>query len=390
MNPLKKIHLPFLDGIRGIAILAVFLFHSLGASFGFDKLQWDGLFRDFDVSRSFLALYPFTYGSAGVAIFFVVSGFCIHLSHQRSKDKGWLLFANKRFFRIYPPYLLAIFVFFCVWPWGSFSIDSFARFAQLTSHVLAFHNFDQRTFFGINASFWSIAVEIQLYAIYPLLMLLTTRLGWKRTLLIVGTAEITIRLYGSINGLLLNDPLPRLPRYVAASPFAYWLSWSLGAYLCECFLANRTTRLFSIRFDLLCIAAFTFPLFRPTASFTFLAFSLLTATAIERLMTEKWTLPTNRYFKWAWSHLSFLGVMSYSFYLFHQPIIGLTGRAFSKLLPDTFIHPLIKYSVCLAWYPVILFISYLIYRVVEQPSISLGRIAWSKIKKQPPFPRPPV
>jgi len=88
MNPLKKIHLPFLDGIRGIAILAVFLFHSLGASFGFDKLQWDGLFRDFDVSRSFLALYPFTYGSAGVAIFFVVSGFCIHGEFKQLTNTG--------------------------------------------------------------------------------------------------------------------------------------------------------------------------------------------------------------------------------------------------------------------------------------------------------------
>jgi len=378
MNQIKILHFPFLDGIRGIAILAVFLFHSLGASFGFDKLKWDGIFRDFDVSMSFLALYPFTYGSAGVAIFFVVSGFCIHLSHQRSTNKGWLLFASKRFFRIYPPYLLAIFIFFCVWPWGSFSVDSFPRLAQLISHVVAIHNFDERTFFGINPSFWSIAVEVQLYIIYPLLMLFTTRHGWKWTLLIVGTIEICIRLFALANGLLSNDPLPR---YITASPFAYWLSWSLGAYLCECFIANRTARLFHIRFDFLCIAAFVLPLFKPTASFSFLVFSLLTATAIERLMTEKWTLPTNRYFKWGWSHLSFLGVTSYSFYLFHQPIINLTSRAFSKMLPDTFIHPLIKYSVCIAWYPIILLFSYLVYRLVEQPSIRLGQFVWAKTKE---------
>ncbi len=121
-------HLPFLDGIRGIAILAVYLYHSLGTSFGFDQLPWVGMFRDFETSRSFLLLYPVTYGFAGVAVFFEVSGFCIHLSHQRSRDKGWGCFFSRRFFRIFPPYLLAVCLFFFIWPWGSLSIDSLHRF----------------------------------------------------------------------------------------------------------------------------------------------------------------------------------------------------------------------------------------------------------------------
>ena len=104
--------------------MAVFLYHSLGVSFGFDKLPWDGLYRNFDTSKSFLALYPLTYGWSGVSVFFVVSGFCIHLSHQRNKEKGWLSFANSRFFRIYPPYILAILLFSFVWPWGALKIDS--------------------------------------------------------------------------------------------------------------------------------------------------------------------------------------------------------------------------------------------------------------------------
>ena len=370
MKPQEKIHLPFLDGIRGIAILSVFLFHSLGASYGFDKLQWDGLVRDFNVSRSFLALYLFTYGWAGVAMFFVVSGFCIHLSHERSKDKRWSLFAKKRFFRIYPPYFLAILVFFFVWPWGNFTLDSFSRLAQFISHALAIHNFDHRTFFGINPSFWSIAVEIQLYAIYPLLLSLRTRYGWRRTLLIAGSIEIGISFFSSIHSLLANDPLPR---FITASPFAFWLSWSLGAYLCDCFLANKTPRLFYIRFDVVFIVAFGLPLLKVTAPFAFLAFSLLTAIAIERLTMGKWTLPKNICFRWMWSHLSFLGVISYSFYLFHQPIIGLAGRALSKVFPTMSIHPLSTYSLCLALYPIILGISFLLYRHIEQPSIRFGK-----------------
>jgi len=374
-------HLPFLDGIRGIAILAVFLFHSLGTSFGFDRLPWVGMFRDFDTSRSFLFLYPLTYGSAGVAIFFVVSGFCIHLSHRRSGDKRWACFFIRRFFRIYPAYLLAICIFFFIWPWGYLQIDSFYRLAQLGSHIFAIHNLDERSFFGINPSFWSIAVEIQLYAIYPLLILMTVRLGWRKALMIVGIVEILIRAVSSIR-IIFNDEA--LPLFITASPFGCWLSWSLGAYLAECFLRGRTSRLFSARFEVVAIVSFLLPLFKPTTAFTFLAFSWLTAIAIDRFISGRWSTPEiwgGKMLHLCWSHLSFLGVVSYSFYLFHQPIIGLTGMVLGKVFPDTFIHPLIKYAICMTWYPFILVLSLIIYRLVEQPSIILGKLAWDKIKE---------
>lgn len=370
MNPSQKTYLPFLDGIRGIAILSVFLFHSLDAAFGFDQLRWSGIYRDFGVSRSFLVLYPFTYGSSGVAIFFVVSGFCIHLSHKRSKDKGWLLFANKRWFRIFPPYLLAMFIFSFVWPWGRLSLDK-GKIDQIINHALAIHNYDNQYLFGINPSFWSIAVEIQLYAIYPLLIFMATRLGWRRTLLVAGAAEVSIRLSDSF-----NNPLPH---YIAYSPMAFFLSWSLGAYLSECYMNNRTTRLFNNHFGLICFATLLIPLLRPTSPFTFLAFAWLAATAIERLMTEKWKLPTNNLFELAWSHLALLGVVSYSFYLFHQPIIKLTVPALLTFLPGFNIHPLLRYLACLLWYPVILLLSYLVFNFVEKPSIRLGHLVAAKI-----------
>ncbi|MCI0658269.1 MAG: acyltransferase family protein, partial [Acidobacteria bacterium] len=106
LNPRPEEHITFLDTLRGIAIALVFAFHSLGPSFGVDHLAWSGWLRDFSsVRRSFLALLPASLGWSGVAIFFVVSGFCIHLSHERSRRKGFKVFFIRRFFRIYPPYL---------------------------------------------------------------------------------------------------------------------------------------------------------------------------------------------------------------------------------------------------------------------------------------------
>jgi peptidoglycan/LPS O-acetylase OafA/YrhL len=95
-------------------------------------------------------------------------------------------------------------------------------------------------------------------------------------------------------------------------------------------------------------------------------------------MTQKWTLPSNDYFRMAWAHLSLLGVISYSFYLIHQPIIELTGKAIERVLPGVLIHPLLKYSLCLGWYPVLFLFSLLFYRYIEQPSIGLGKFVWRR------------
>ena len=111
---LAERRIDFLDPIRGIAILLVFVFHSLGTAFGRDELPWGPWFRDFNVPGSFLLLLPATFGWVGVAIFFVVSGFCIHLSYSRLPQ--WSLFLQRRFFRIYPPYLVALLFFALAFP----------------------------------------------------------------------------------------------------------------------------------------------------------------------------------------------------------------------------------------------------------------------------------
>jgi peptidoglycan/LPS O-acetylase OafA/YrhL len=126
-------------------------------------------------------------------LFFVISGFCIHLSHVRSREQNFRRFFIRRFSRIYPAYLFCVLIFFFVPPWSSISATSLSGGAQLASHLLLLQNFDDRTLFGINPSFWSIAVEVQLYLLYPLLLALVSRLGWKRTLLILATLELSLR-----------------------------------------------------------------------------------------------------------------------------------------------------------------------------------------------------
>jgi peptidoglycan/LPS O-acetylase OafA/YrhL len=363
-------HIYFLDYLRGIAIILVFVFHALGASYGTDQLNWNGWLRDFHhASPTFLLLLPATFGWSGVAIFFVVSGFCIHLSHERSKAKQFKIFFARRFFRIYPPYFVALIFFALLFPLTRSRLDSINSFAQLGSHLLLLHNFDSRSFFGINPAFWSIAIEAQLYLLYPLLLLFVRSFGWKNALWLTGTIEILMR---AISGW--HDTMPQ---WFTGSPFAFWFSWSIGAALADDFLKGQP--LILSRCPLWVWPSFIIISYfiKPLSAFGFLSVALFTANVIACLARPVCPLPqatqTHSVLARLARHISRVGIVSYSVYLIHQPLIWIAPRLFKKIFPAQHIHPLIVFASCLLEWPFVLFLSYYFYHFVEQPSISIGK-----------------
>lgn len=370
----EKQFLPFLDGVRGISILSVFLFHALGVSFGYSELPWRGLFRDFNASWSFLAVYPLAYGFAGVASFFYLSGFCIHLSYRRGQRHGWISFFNRRFFRIIPAYLAALLFLLYVWPWINKQDSDWKRW-QLVTHALCVHNFNAETCFAVNPSFWSIAVEVQLYLIYPVLILIAGRYGWRAAILSTAAAEVTIRAFESFSAFSGSQ----LPHGVLFSPFGYWLSWTLGAYSAECFYCGRESELSRVRLDVMTVVAFLLPLFRPTAPFAFLAFSLATGVWINQMILGRvWTRPPY-VLKIFWQHLCQLGIISYSFYLIHQPLVFLTKGIVLRVVPSMVDVPLMLLLICLGWYPIVYLASFVSFRLLEQPFIKVGHFVGQRL-----------
>ena len=92
------------DQLRGIAALAVVICHSSVSAYktapNLDGGPWP-----------WLAL-TLGFGYLGVPLFFVISGFCIHLPYARALASGepaptpaWRRFFARRFWRLYPPYL---------------------------------------------------------------------------------------------------------------------------------------------------------------------------------------------------------------------------------------------------------------------------------------------
>jgi peptidoglycan/LPS O-acetylase OafA/YrhL len=370
-------HIGFLDHFRGVAILSVFLFHSLHATFHLSGLPGNGWFPDFSVSKGLFFLMPVTMGWVGVAIFFVISGFCIHYSfHQRRAN--WRAFFIRRFFRIYPPYFFAVLLFALLFLSNRLNfLHEYVDWYQMIVHLLLIHNFDPFSFQAISPAFWSIAIEVQLYLIYPILLMLVAKFGWKRTLIFVATCELLIKCMESLFIIRTGtDDLSQMwsisrPTYLLdASPLAYWFSWSLGAWIADAFLRERPLPLAksSLTFwSALAVGSFCV---KPLVPFFFTLVAILTATAISKLLTKKVTIHIPSFIL---SHFRLTGIWSYSIYLLHQPLIVMGLGALLVVCPSIKNEALLQFGFCLILWFVIMLIGGLWYRICELPSVAWGK-----------------
>lgn len=237
----KSLDLPFpakspssrlltIDLLRGVAAIGVMLYHAIGA----------GMFArqgEIRLATSFLdvVIYPFSFGFTGVYLFFVISGFCIHLrwvkaklqdSDQKSLD--FVQFWKRRFRRIYPAYIVALVLFVLAqWYLGNLSLNRFFVWDML-SHIFLIHNLDARTVFSLNGVFWTLAIEEQLYLAYFLMVWLRNKYGWTITLAFTFFARIAW-FAGSF--LIIRTFAIQVP--VLESSLANWWIWTLGAVSVE-------------------------------------------------------------------------------------------------------------------------------------------------------------
>jgi len=168
---------------------------------------------------------PSAYGWSGVDLFLLISGFLIHAnSISKPGPPAWKSFFSKRSFRIYPPYLFAL-VLFGLW-FGPYS------FEQWTWHLSMLFNLNEQTFYAINPSFWSLTLEMQLYAVYPLLPWFRGRWGIRGAMaIILGISIITMlwTLGTGPYGPAVRMSLPRL-----------CILWAMGAWVAERYVNGRS------------------------------------------------------------------------------------------------------------------------------------------------------
>jgi peptidoglycan/LPS O-acetylase OafA/YrhL len=359
-------HLQKIDFLRGIAILLVFSYHALLVIFGesrvFDFAPY-GLwlnFSSYSTSRLLLDMTPAGMGAQGVTLFLTISGFLIHLSYLKSGGiLQWSRFFNKRFWRIYPPYLAAL-LFFCL------TVGTDGRLSFLT-HLTLTHNFHYRTFFSINPSFWSLALEVQLYLLYPLFLLLRSWLGIGKLTVLAGVLTVLAITAGAVvMGTYTLVQMQYFPIWL--SPVYMWLVWILGAYAGEMYFTGK--RLFTASpYYLVAIYA---GLVLSTLTIAYglfgrLYFSLFFIYVIDWYL-HRAPAPTSKLVAALSKFVALVGICSYSIYLIHQPflkeIIGFFSfHQTNRLILGVAVVPAFGLIFGLGW---------LSYQFLEKPSIAWG------------------
>ncbi len=156
-------HLPALDGLRAVAIVAVLFSHSATQLFG-----ESGVFQNRILST--IA----SHGRLGVDLFFAISGFLItHRLLAEVQATGHISlksFYIRRIFRILPPYMLYLIVIVLLSMCGKVTVRAW----EIGSSLLFLRNYFMSWTTGGESTnhFWSLAVEEHFYLLWPILLIL--------------------------------------------------------------------------------------------------------------------------------------------------------------------------------------------------------------------------
>jgi peptidoglycan/LPS O-acetylase OafA/YrhL len=286
----------FADGLRGIAAMWVVLFH-LSAGHHIDALRAS---LPETVNRLL-----FDSGHGGVAIFFVLSGFVMAMTVQRAAmdGAGARRFLLRRLTRLCPPYWLAIAVTTAL----AFAKGTPIHAGQLLANVFFLQGL--LGFDNINVVFWTLCIEIQFYAAFAALTWASDAIGGRTV------PRLLIAL------LSLAWPLGLLTGPVVAGSFLpFWIFFMSGVLALDASRGPRVPRVLAMAFGLLLLGLGLVrnDLFSTLAGLTTIA--LIAACLGTGMQTWLSSRP-----------LQFLGTVSYSLYLFHNPVTGVAFRVMGKL-----------------------------------------------------------
>ena len=298
-----------IDGLRGLAVVPVILFH--------------GGFKGFDG------------GFVGVDVFFVISGYLITSIIFAEMNEGKFSLVNfyeRRARRILPALFFVILL--CVIPAYFFMLpDELENFGQSTiASILMSNNLllaITSGYWGMDNDFkpllhtWSLAVEEQYYLLFPLLLMLTWRWG-KRwifiTLFLVFTLSLALAHWGSANQPIYTFfLLPTRAWEILLGAFcAFYFERKRAVQIPKAL--NEALGLIGLALIIWAIFAFDkntpFPSLYalvPTAGTFLIILCAQQGTVVCRILSNKLIVGT--------------GLVSYSAYLIHQPVF-----AFARLI----------------------------------------------------------
>jgi peptidoglycan/LPS O-acetylase OafA/YrhL len=243
------------------------------------------------------------YGFLGVQLFFVISGYCI--SHAVAAS-GFREYLWRRFVRIFPPYwaalAFAVLLRFLIKTWVPAILP--ADFKYWFSQIFLAQGISGIEYF-VNV-YWTLHIELQFYLVMGTLAFFGV--------LIPGAHGIALIALPWLFSPAIRDP--QCQQFL----LTFWLQLYCGVILFDLTKARRTGQAGRILFNLSILALIFF-------TGMFLHKIQQQASAVfAALIFFLFGLKQGIFEKKLWGPFAWLGRISYSLYLVHNPIIGAVWR----------------------------------------------------------------
>jgi peptidoglycan/LPS O-acetylase OafA/YrhL len=185
----RRVTLPSLTGLRFLAAMCVFLYHSSYLNDPLRPTMQVSFFGDHDIAKP-IADFLEPAGRIGVSFFFILSGFVLTWSATAGERPS--AFWRRRALKIYPNHIVT-------WALAMWLFASSTPVHAYVANLFLVHGFSNRpdTAVSVNFPSWSLCCEMLFYLLFPLFIVLARRISdrrlwWWAVGMIAGVAAVTV------------------------------------------------------------------------------------------------------------------------------------------------------------------------------------------------------
>jgi len=345
-----------LDALRGLAALSVVIHHSVLTLPVFLSAHYHEAVSPLILALTNSPLHIFWAGREAVILFFMLSGFVLSLSYLEYNERPYKIFILKRICRLYIPYIVSILLstilLYLFTPHSEITASS-QWFKDMWNHIPLANDWKKLIFMldvhsthNINTVVWSLVYEMQISIIFPVFALMIRKWNWKVCFviaLIFSVLHASILRYLSffIFGALIaskrsvfviylnNRSWLSIISLISIGMIFYLHEWLFYMPSLKSHMKDTITGVGAAMFIILAIGNYR----------------------LEHILHRPYLL--------------YLGRISYSLYLVHAIVLLVTVYLLNNILVLPYIVIMIPFLS--------LIVAHYFYKIVEFPSINLGK-----------------